>query len=378
MMKVRATIVVIALLLICAWGGLRFLVTGRFTTPTVKDYEKIATSGLPLAQAISDYRNDHGLLPEELGDLVPTYLPSVQKNGWHWNGDTLMHYAGMPHSYVIFWFVGGQAGQWWFRGDSQADNYRLNVPGPATNRTGLTGEALITAKIDGYEQRIQRRPEKRESYEAKISFLAAQKRMDKLRKECERTAKLFPRWWLPQMALAELDMNDSKAEQRFAEWVQQHETFVNYWYLARYYRDKNDIAKACSALDRAATAPFAAYPAHAYWVGAGFAYDAAKFSYENRHLELTIKLCQNCEKPAGSWEAESTLALQAAAELGLGQMEQALNHARRMAIIAKERASWAQDVPELVHAAETQNTNYLYRAGDAAGSEWSLFPEPQP
>jgi hypothetical protein len=252
------------------------------------------------------------------------------------------------------------------------------VPGPTTNKTGLAGEALTTAKIDGYEQRVLRHPEKQDGYAAKISFLAAQKRTDKLREECERAAGLFPRWWFPQMALAELDTNDSKAEQKFAEWVQQHQTFVNYWYLARYYRDKNDAAKACSALDGAATAQFIQYPDDAYWGGAGFAYDAAKFSYENRQYELTIKLCQHCEKPEGSWEGGSTLALQAAAELGLGQVEPALNHARRMAKIARGQASWAQNVPELVHAAETQDTNYVYRAGDAAGSEWTLFPEPQP
>jgi hypothetical protein len=71
-MKVLKAFLISCLLIIAAWFGLRFLTLGRFTLPSKADFEALAKNGEPIAQAISDYRSDHGLLPEKLDYLVPT------------------------------------------------------------------------------------------------------------------------------------------------------------------------------------------------------------------------------------------------------------------------------------------------------------------
>src|SRR5437016_3853311 len=50
--------------------------------------ETVVKSGQPIVQAISDFRSEHGLLPETLTDLVPGCLPSVPGTEWTWFFDT--------------------------------------------------------------------------------------------------------------------------------------------------------------------------------------------------------------------------------------------------------------------------------------------------
>ncbi len=89
-MKGLKAFIIICLLVVAAGFGLRFLALGRFTLPSKPDYEAIAKSGEPIAQAISDYRSDHGLLPEKWDDLVPMYFDSPLTTGWQFDGGSLM------------------------------------------------------------------------------------------------------------------------------------------------------------------------------------------------------------------------------------------------------------------------------------------------
>jgi hypothetical protein len=91
--------------------------------------EKVAMSGLPIVQAISDYQSDHGLLPLKLEDLVPTYLPKTPRD-WMFREGCLVRQADQPHSQISFCFTGDYSNQWRFQGDSSFDRRQLNIPGP--------------------------------------------------------------------------------------------------------------------------------------------------------------------------------------------------------------------------------------------------------
>lgn len=121
--------------------------------------EKVAMSGVPIAQAISDYRSDHGLFPLKLADLIPAYLSEIPKGwGWRFEGNDLIKYADQPHSLISFDFTGQCSNQWRFQGDSGLDHRQLNLPGPIVKASVLTGQALITAQVAEYESRIKRNP----------------------------------------------------------------------------------------------------------------------------------------------------------------------------------------------------------------------------
>ena len=381
-------IIIVCVLAVLGFFGLRFLFLGRLTFPSEAEYEAIAKNGQPIAQAICDYRSEHGLLPLVLSDVVPMYLPKAPKPGWRFDGALLRHNAGISRSYVSFSFVGEDGWTVWGEG---INRHRLNVVGPVSQKPALTGEALFAAQLVEYERRINHHPDNsyynsriKEYYGDKICFLGLAKRQDLLRAECERDIKIFPYWWLPQVALAESDELNTTTEKQFVAWVHQNETFANYWYLARYYRDKGDNRAALAVLDQAAAAPYEQYPDCARWSGIGFAFDAVHFSYENSNYDLTIKLCQHCELIPGSWEGCTLLEFVAAAELKLMQFEPAITNAQRVVDIAKQQPMQVEidvwNLSKLLEAAKAHDTNFVYQPHETEDPqwEWSLFVKPSP
>jgi hypothetical protein len=381
-------IIIVCVLAVLGFFGLRFLFLGRFTFPSDAEFEAIAKNGQPIAQAICDYRSEHGLLPLVLSDVVPTYLPKASESGWRFDDALLRHNAGIPRSDVSLAFVGEEGWTVWGEG---INRHRLNVVGPVSQKTALTGEALFAAQLAEYERRISHHPDNsyynsriKEYYGDKICFLGLAKRQNLLRTECERDTEKFPDWWLPQVALAESDELNTATEKQFVAWVRQHETFANYWYLARYYRDKGDNRAALAALDQAATSPYEQYPDWARWSGIGFAFDAAQFSYENSNYDLTIKLCQHCEPIPGSWEGCTLLEFVAAAELKQMQFEPAITNAQRVVDIAKQHPMQVEidvgNLSKLLEAAKAHDTNFEYQPHETENPqwEWSLFVKPSP
>lgn len=406
-MKAWVAFATIVAFLAIVWFGFNYALWGRFTgPPTVKDFEAIARQGQPIAQAISDYRSDHGgLLPETWNDFVPSYLPQKPKD-WSWEGTCLIHRSGFPHTVVGFWFLEGNLAHWSVRGEYGNGHQLLNVPNPVTKESKISTEALFTTRLAQYEKRITRNPQDIYPYREKIAFAMFSQSNDVAISECKRAARLFTNWWLPPMALAELQTNDSQAEQNFKSWVESHPTFINYWYLSRFYRDKNDNDAAFAALEKAADSSFDSQatqvvewqhelqlavqgkpskpiietPDDAYWVPEGFALDAARFCCENRRYELALKIIQHCEPDEGSWEGEwgvENMGYQASAELGLGRFDAATDHARKAAAMGGAQSSWAGKLPLFLQATEAHNTNFWFQAEGGESSGWTLFQKPE-
>ena len=126
--KFAVIFAVIVTLFIASRPLLNLFCIGHIHYPTTADYENIARDGQPILQAICDYRSDHGSLPQTIDDIVPAYLHQ-KPEGWDYDKyNCLSHYAGFPHTYVGYWFEGGNADEWRLWGEG--GNYRLNVPGP--------------------------------------------------------------------------------------------------------------------------------------------------------------------------------------------------------------------------------------------------------
>jgi hypothetical protein len=370
----RRRLVYSALALTLVILGVRFLMLIR--SPGV--YEKIALSGLPVVQAAETYRAAHGLFPIELRDVVPKYLTVAPDKEWQFGPGSVFCYPSWPSVGISYHFPTDSpigAGGWWVYGEGV--NRQLDVPHPTPSTRYLAGEPLFTAQLSEYERRISRFPTERMWYADKISFLASVKHDQALRNECERTANLFPNWWFPQIVLAQIGGFDTAATARFKGWVESNPRFVTYWYLARHFRDKGDIEGALNALEKAANCPFEGYPEDSAWTGTGLAFDAANFTYENKHYELTLKLCQQWATLGESHGEQSWLAFQAAAELAQGQFESAAARAGEALQASRKKPMAAMNLPILLQAAEAHDTNFIYQPG-TPGVRWELFTPPRP
>src|SRR4051794_35315847 len=76
-------------------------------------HTRLARSHQYIAQAVCDYKADHGLYPHELKDLVPTYLPTVPTTPY--SNNVLYVPTGLPHTYVTYAFGRGEG--WHSGGD---------------------------------------------------------------------------------------------------------------------------------------------------------------------------------------------------------------------------------------------------------------------
>jgi tetratricopeptide (TPR) repeat protein len=344
--------------------------------------ETLANQGVPIAQAIVDYQNEHGAFPEKISGLVPKYLPKEPSREWsiQFNGqDTdLTRHGGQPHSYIRYWFTGYQAGQWRYYPDSADKNWQLNIPASVAKKAPLTGEALFIVQIEEYEKRIAQHPHEIWYFEDKICFLGLSNRADLLVPECERAAKEFPDWWLPQMTLAMFSPTNSEAGGRFESWVKSHGSHVNYWFLARYYREKGETSASLEALSQLAEQSFVKELVMSRWDnGTDFLFDASKYAYENQDYPLVIKLAKYWETKGRPRSDQAWLQFVAATELKSGQWNDAIEHARKILEIARKDESLTANLEQLLKAAEVQDTNFVFQTADPE-RPWTLFRSPTP
>jgi hypothetical protein len=344
--------------------------------------EKLANQGVPIAQAIVDYQSDRGLFPEKISDLIPKYLAKEPSSEWSIDFDgenvRLGRRGGQPHSSILYWFTGREAGQWRFYPDSADKNRQINVPSPIAKKAPLTGETLFNAQVAEYESRLQKHPHEIWYREDKICFLGLSRRTELLVVECERAAKEYPDWWLPRLSLALFSHTNPVALKAFESWVKSHASHINYWFLARYYREKGDTTSALEILNQLTEQPFVREPVMCRWqLGTEFLFDACKYAYENRDYPLTLKLTKYWETKGRPRSDQAWLPFEAAAELKLGHLEQAVEHARKILQTAREDSLPTANFEQLLHAAETQNTNFVFQAVHLE-PPWTLFRDPNP
>ena len=90
---------------------------GRFTFPSMSEYVKAAQQRIWIVQAISDYKSDHGTLPETFADLVPKYLKRLPSDpDVEWTGICLNVRVPVPHTGLFYSFEPEREG-WWSAGD---------------------------------------------------------------------------------------------------------------------------------------------------------------------------------------------------------------------------------------------------------------------
>jgi tetratricopeptide (TPR) repeat protein len=387
-----AIAIALAAFIILAWCGLNLFAWGRITgAPTTREFEAIARGGQPLAQAISDYRSDHGVLPDSPRDLVPAYLAKWPKEWTFYQGD-LDHLSGLPHTHIVCSFD-ETTNRWMFVGE-YAQGRTINVPGPSIKKSSVSADNVFANRLALFEKRITSKPREWYAYRDKIAFTALSGSNVLAITECVRASNAFTNWWMPQMALAELLTNDVQAEENFKTWVQEHPTFINYWYLSRFYREKDNYEAAFAALEQATGSSFTSYsdeiedlklqlrqvasgktpklPANddiddASWSSDAFALDAVRFCCQQRKYALALKIIQHCKIKDSPYNV--------CTELGLGQFDVAIADAHKLAQ-SNAQSDWIQQLPHFLEVASAHSTNFCFVDSDESSSDWTLFTMP--
>ncbi|WP_143393236.1 hypothetical protein [Fimbriiglobus ruber] len=328
-----------------------------------------------IVQAICDYRALNGMLPYDLEELVPNYLPTVPSAypGYqlYYSNDVLIIHAGRGGSGVSYHFSEHEG---W-----EASGRVLNLPRVTPSVVPIVGEDLVRARLAAYNRRIQASPANLWHRNQKISYLKSLGRRTDAIAECEASALAHPDWWRPQMALAVFapPTEVAAAEGRFRSWIDHHPAFIHYWYLARYYRDQGRTADALAALHLAAKYPLEQVDSDAGWVPAAYALDAATFACQRRSPELVLAIATAWSSPRGvySYQSPEVPAFRAAARLALGQFEEARTEADVVLATSRERRMWIDNLDQLDAAVQRRDRSFVYDPGPmCCGWAWSLFP----
>jgi hypothetical protein len=92
-----------------------FMLAGRYPPLTKAEAIEVAERSRPIVQAIYNYKADHAVLPKNLSDLVPAYLPaSPDGSTYLYSGENLFIFVGRPHTQVYYEFQPGSEG--WYAG----------------------------------------------------------------------------------------------------------------------------------------------------------------------------------------------------------------------------------------------------------------------
>lgn len=387
-----AIAVALAMFIILAWCRLNLLAWGRITgAPTTRDFEAIVREGQPLAQAISDYRSDHGVLPDSPSDLVPAYLPKWPKDWGYHQGD-LDHVSGIPHTHIECAFE-ETTNRWIFVGE-YAQGRTINVPGPLIKKSSVSADTVFANRLALFEKRILSNPREWYAYRDQIAFTALSGSNVLAVTECVRASNALTNWWMAPMALAVLLTNDVQAEDNFKAWVEAHPTFINYWYLSRFYREKDNNEAAFAALEHASESFFKSdeddiedlklqlrqvasgkapkLPANdevddASWGSDNFALDAVRFCCQQRKYALALKIIEHCKVKDSPYNVLT--------ELGLGQFGRAIADAHKVAL-SSAQSDWARQLPLFLQVAGARRTNFCFWDSDDITSDWELFTMP--
>jgi tetratricopeptide (TPR) repeat protein len=233
--------------------------------------------------------------------------------------------------------------------------------------------------IEYLDRRIAADPGSWRTHLEKICFLLSIERNAEAAASCRAAARVLPKWWRPQMGLLLFADPGSReeAEAAFRKWVEDNPAFIHWWYLCRYYRDTERDIDAVAALRNAVKYPLESVDEDETWVPAAFAFDAARYAYQQKQYTLVLDIARVWSSPRGiyNYVSDDMYAFRAAAELALGDFSAAKADADRVVKAASEHAIWAENLTELQKAAHAEDQSFRYEAGGPP-TEWSPFPTP--
>lgn len=352
--KVLGCLGVGAVVVLVGYFGLRlllmFLLTGSLTAP---DYKKIALGGQPTVQAIYEFKQQTGLWPLSIDELVPEYLPSRPSNWWMWQWPALYRPAGMPHTGIVYNFRPPDVG--WSSGGDFAKG-PISLPKPPTTRPAPTPEQQFKNAMALLDARIRREPGDFARYHSRITYLVHQKHPAEAIDFAQQAEKRFPDQWWPPMVIAQLSEGADKiaAVTAFSLWADHNPNFNNYWYLADYYRLNKQPVMALKALEQAAAYSVLSR-SYDRKVPEFFYFSAAAYACKMQKYDLTLKICDR-------WGGNDSLAIRAGACLGLGRIAEAQSFALKAIEQQKKQAGWAGDLDRLDAAAKAGDTKFIYDA----------------
>ena len=329
---------------------------------------------------------EHHVLPANLEYLEPGYLTDLPHN-LEWDGNRLRVSIGLD--YMDLWVAqlatydfNSKDEQWITRGD--LGEMAIPLPRLSATRPATSQARSIELRLADFDARIAHGTAYRTgdtdwqvwNRGGKICLLINQGRIPEALAQCQKSGKEMPDWWFPQMVMAEYAPAKERdaSLQKFADWVDLHQTFFHFWCLAQTYRDLGRDNDAFAMLGRALSVK-ADRAEYGYFGYEGFVdeedvwLDAMLYAYQKHQYRLAIDLSGY---GSSTFWMGARYTFASASELSLGQFAAA--H-RDIAAVQPAWCEGLQNVEKLRTAINANDSAFIFDPG-GPWLKWNLIMPP--
>jgi hypothetical protein len=362
------------------------LLYGVFFYP--KQFPQNMVQGKPVVEAVYRYRDETGLYPATLDELIPAYITAIPA-GWGYSPPSdgrpaKLVFHGAFHSFLTYYFARPSGSQLPPETDPEGWEYnqegtyhfqgRDRVPVPLSTKTK---DEIIALRLKELHRRVdagKQDSSRPEAFKRLISELVRLGRFDEAATACRQCGAETDGQWC-RMALAELDLrrDSTVGLDEFTAWVKRSPSFPRYYALAYLHRQHGKTADALAALREAAK-----YPLHAKdelpFSPEYFGYDSALFAYRNSQHDLALSICDAWEHYVKShgYGDRSFHAVRAAAYLATDRQPAAAREVAHALEAYREHRTWADNLAPLEQAVEAGDRKFVYKPGQF-WPEYRLF-----
>ncbi len=267
--------------------------------------------GKPIVDAIYRFESDTGLWPNDLAELVPGYLASVDTKLWRYHtfnhDDFALVYlgplaCGTLHFDHDSWRADAW-NAWWSEDEERRHIDKLDVEQPLPAASILNADQKASKRHNLLRSRIEAVPNRINHRVGLMKHFFELERYNDAREICLLCIDTWPDYWLSYLLLAKIESylgDQSESERRLAGLAARWDDFFGYMFLAQFYFGREEFAKSSQALQKSLVpAPTRHKDLYAYeqigardsWVADCYSHVAANLAYQMGDRQLCLAIC---------------------------------------------------------------------------------------
>jgi tetratricopeptide (TPR) repeat protein len=324
----------------------------------------VKMEGNPIVESMYRYKNENGIWPQYLNDLVPKYLKTVPDKHWIYSSTLTcpaypyIYYAGSKVPLRLGYSFENQDSYWSI--SARESGRQLGIK-PQFTKAALNPEQVKQNMSVELHKRIAREPNEIAHYKILLSLLFKNGQYQDVVAESESGIRTMHEncWLRVAQALALSRLGNENGGNILEEWVKNNPSFFNYYHLAYYWRTRNNSEKALEALKNAAkyepTTP--SYTRYMHWF---YGKEAAYYAYCHQAYDIAMNLNNLVEHLPRAYDEEG-YAMHAAISLKTADFNTAQVYAQRIIQLNDWQAS---DYRSLLEAVKKSDLSFNFNLPD--------------
>jgi tetratricopeptide (TPR) repeat protein len=335
----------------------------------------IDENALAVVKSIYLFKNDCGLWPYRLDELIPNYIESEAIANWHYQWEPsnwwqLTKFIDFPDTAVRYERSNDCEG--WQLTDG-IEGKSIDIRQPMPEGRVVPEEELTNNMLRQMRTRILAEPNKMLHYQGEVCWFWKRNRLLEARSACVRCLNKWPDHFWPIAMLAMIDSrlgHFAEAEDRLTTFIQGKEEFSHSFLLAQFYLGENHIEKALAILQEASSfrvedlrdgmpssdQPVGMMADVSLWRG-------AVISYRAKRYDTALRICDQWERFRNEKRKgadASYYTIRSACHLAMGQFDLAQAEVDSMIMLANRRRYFGDDIDELAKAIQRKDTRFVY------------------